>query len=89
MKSENTAFAQVIELNGKFFGHNTDEGGYGLDRAWHDDIKHAIMWGYDREIPLDRISCPPAMREELMSAKLIKVKVTKIIEIIKSFLKMN
>jgi len=54
----------------------------GVDREWHDDIRHAIIWTASKEIPLDSIHCPIDMRDDLLKANVLKVKVTKLIEII-------
>ena len=80
-KFEYKGTSKVIELNNKFFGHNIVDGDYGLERVWHDEIKHAILWRSDKEIPLDKISCPAEMREELLTSNVIEVKIKKIFEI--------
>jgi hypothetical protein len=82
--SEYTKIGQVIKYKGKFFGHDIIDGNYGFSRCWHDEIKHAILWCGDKEIPLDRIYCPSEMKEELLKSNIIKSKVTTIFEIEKN-----
>jgi len=85
-KVTNPKTIHVIELDGKFWGHDIVEGQhgkhYGFGRVWHDDIKHAICWNVNKKIPLDRIYCPIEMSDELSKANVIKVKITQTFEIL-------
>jgi len=72
----------VIEYQGKYFGHNIIDGDWGFDREWHENIRYAIKWNSEKTIPLDRIFCPEEMREQLLKANIIQVKVTTTFEIL-------